>query len=271
MPFAIDRRGRPVYPTAPFGFGPAMQAPYTSYDGYGQPDDAVGGAHPLQTWSGNTPQAVNVDDGASSPGWRSGGFTPVPMFPDVFGPWRKFALGGLAGLLHASRPWSNMSGMGADDPACHDEWAKAWDWCDKELEKPRPERAVGYRNIEDCARGLVSARCGGNNLIDMPQEPPPEKPPSDPDKRDSDSDKPDDAKERDEKDIDCDEERADARRKCAAEFATGKPRDSFTGGYRNIEDCVRGHVSEYCGGGAVEPPPPPVRVKRYDLRPRRKR
>lgn len=270
MPFAADRFGRPVYPVAPFGFGAAMRAPYRrdsdDYDDGSYGDDAAGSggprAQPLQNWTGAPPQTLSVGDGdVASPTWRPG---MAPAFPDVFAPWRKGAIESIRGLLHAARPYSNLSGMGADTPECRDEWAKAWDWCANQLEKAkqgvRPGRGVGYRNVEDCARGQVSAPCGGNNLADTPPEPPPSEPPPEPWDVDSYEDDPDG----------CKKERAWARRTCAAEFRSGNPKKGMTGGYRNIEDCVNGLISEKCGG----PPPPPAPsrgVIRYNIRPKRKR
>ncbi|MBN2193846.1 MAG: hypothetical protein JW751_13610, partial [Polyangiaceae bacterium] len=51
----------------------------------------------------------------------------------------------------------------------------------------------------------------------------------------------------------CDKEWRDAYEKCA-DWITQKPSDNtrgLTGGYRNIEDCARGHVSARCGGNPV--------------------
>jgi RHS repeat-associated protein len=53
-----------------------------------------------------------------------------------------------------------------DDPECEKEWEEAEEICRQEREKPRHMRNVrltgGYPDIERCARGLVSERCGGN-------------------------------------------------------------------------------------------------------------
>jgi RHS repeat-associated protein len=57
-------------------------------------------------------------------------------------------------------------GGGGDgsDPECQEEWREARQICSGEIAKPFPNRRLtgGYKNIEDCARGLVSERCGGN-------------------------------------------------------------------------------------------------------------
>ena len=53
-----------------------------------------------------------------------------------------------------------------DDDDCETEWREAREKCERELEKPNPDKAVtgGYSDIVDCARGHVSERCGGNKL-----------------------------------------------------------------------------------------------------------
>ncbi|MDR3469836.1 MAG: hypothetical protein P4M07_28235 [Xanthobacteraceae bacterium] len=281
MPFVVDRNGRPVYPQIPFGFGVALRAPArpiaddSDDDDYGADGAAPvgrGGVQSLPNWSGGAPQPLNVQDGSGSDAqtWRPGGFTPV--LPDVFSEWRKHATAGMMGLLHALRPPSNMSGMGEDTPECRAEWAKAYKWCEDELSKDHPERSTAYRNVEDCARGEVSSRCGGNNKADMKVEPPPgNKPPEEPKKlEDADADARKDAGAgRDEEIDDCHKERMALRRQCAKELAKDNPNTAITSGYRNIEDCVTALLSKACGG-TIKPPPPP-RVKRYNLRPRRKR
>lgn len=67
-----------------------------------------------------------------------------------------------------------------DDPDCKEEWADAMDFCAKELSKPYPNRSMtgGHTTIEDCARGRVPERCGGN-----PYERPDQKQPSKPSRR----------------------------------------------------------------------------------------
>lgn len=49
---------------------------------------------------------------------------------------------------------------------CLEEWAKALADCDKMINSPNPPRGVtgGYWNPYDCARGLVSWDCKGNEL-----------------------------------------------------------------------------------------------------------
>ena len=47
---------------------------------------------------------------------------------------------------------------------CVQEWADAYERCRTLLTMPNPPRSLtgGYRSLRDCAKGFVSARCGGN-------------------------------------------------------------------------------------------------------------
>jgi len=47
---------------------------------------------------------------------------------------------------------------------CHEEWQKAIEICEDLLNSPNPSRALtgGHTTAYGCAKGLVSARCGGN-------------------------------------------------------------------------------------------------------------
>ncbi len=49
---------------------------------------------------------------------------------------------------------------------CAQEWRHAMDRCEALLATPNPSRALtgGYTDLYDCARGFVSARCGGNGV-----------------------------------------------------------------------------------------------------------
>lgn len=55
----------------------------------------------------------------------------------------------------------------ADDEGCEEEWSEARRICAEELKKPNPSLGItgGHRTVEQCSRGLVSERCGGN-LVD---------------------------------------------------------------------------------------------------------
>jgi RHS repeat-associated protein len=49
---------------------------------------------------------------------------------------------------------------------CTKEWNDAYNMCELELSKANPARGItgGYRSLYECARGLVSERCGGNRV-----------------------------------------------------------------------------------------------------------
>jgi hypothetical protein len=51
-----------------------------------------------------------------------------------------------------------------DDFECEAEWAEALDECVRELMKSTPSKRMtgGHADVYDCAKGLVSERCGGN-------------------------------------------------------------------------------------------------------------
>jgi len=55
----------------------------------------------------------------------------------------------------------------ADESDCDQEWEDAYQKCGEELSKPNPCKGItgGYSNIHDCARGHVSERCGGNEVV----------------------------------------------------------------------------------------------------------
>ena len=91
------------------------------------------------------------------------GMTPVP--PGVFDEWRKYADQGMKGLWNFCRRAIGALN-GGEDPDCNEEWEAARARCEKELSKPNPNRGItgGYRDVENCARGHVSARCGGNPI-----------------------------------------------------------------------------------------------------------
>jgi RHS repeat-associated protein len=55
-------------------------------------------------------------------------------------------------------------GLCPEPDECEREWEDAREMCRREFSKPNPSRAItgGYRDVESCARGHVSERCGGN-------------------------------------------------------------------------------------------------------------
>ena len=50
----------------------------------------------------------------------------------------------------------------------------------------------------------------------------------------------------------CEEEWKTAKELCDKELRSLDPKRGLTGGYKNPDDCERGHVSEPCGGNAVD-------------------
>jgi hypothetical protein len=61
---------------------------------------------------------------------------------------------------------------GGREPDCDEEWEDARRMCIEELSKGVPDTAItgGYFNVPDCARGLVSERCGGNKVEWKPRK-----------------------------------------------------------------------------------------------------
>jgi RHS repeat-associated protein len=97
--------------------------------------------------------------------WPDRRYTPLP--PGIFDEWNKNADKSVNDIWNFCR--RIISGAGGEDrngPGCKEEWAEARRDCEKELSKPYPNRGFtgGHRSVEDCARGLVSARCGGNGV-----------------------------------------------------------------------------------------------------------
>jgi hypothetical protein len=93
------------------------------------------------------------------------GFTPLP--PGIFDEWRRHAERGLTGLLDTYFRDTTNSGAGGGDPdgpGCYEEWKDARQLCSDELVKRKPNKRItgGHKSIDDCARGWVSERCGGN-------------------------------------------------------------------------------------------------------------
>jgi hypothetical protein len=101
--------------------------------------------------------AVPVNDQAATRPWW------IPPGPNsVFDPWADQFIKGMQGLIHYFR--SRQSLGDPDAPGCKEEWDDARQQCAKWLAQPNPPRGFtgGHRNVEDCARGHVSERCGGN-------------------------------------------------------------------------------------------------------------
>jgi len=101
--------------------------------------------------------------------WPDRGYTPLP--PGIFDEWNKNADNSIKDIWNFCRRMMSGTGDGGGDrngPGCKEEWAEARRDCERELSKPNPNPnrrfTGGHRSVEDCARGLVSARCGGNGV-----------------------------------------------------------------------------------------------------------
>ncbi|HEY6250541.1 MAG TPA: hypothetical protein VI685_11325 [Candidatus Angelobacter sp.] len=81
---------------------------------------------------------------------------------------RRFGQALIGYALYGIRTQALLMAMptGRSDDGCAEEWEAARELCSKELAKPNPNRGItgGHANIEDCARGHVSERCGGNPI-----------------------------------------------------------------------------------------------------------
>jgi hypothetical protein len=112
------------------------------------------------------PTFTVAQNNLDSPAFPQPGFTPLP--PGIFDEWRRHAERGLTGLYGAlfRDPTHSYGGSGyPDKPGCDEEWTDARKICSDELAKRMPSKKItgGHKNIEDCARGWVSERCGGNS------------------------------------------------------------------------------------------------------------
>jgi hypothetical protein len=122
---------------APFGGWPLPQAPSKTM---------------------SPPTVLAANDQAPTRPWG------VPVSPmDVFNPWLRGAIDSLDKTIGHFRSRSGYA-EDADSPECRQEWQDARELCAKEFSKPNPSRGItgGHDSIEDCARGHVSERCGGN-------------------------------------------------------------------------------------------------------------
>jgi hypothetical protein len=83
--------------------------------------------------------------------------------PGVFDPWAEHFVRGIRGLLDF-RSRAPAAAGDPNAPGCKEEWDHARETCIGWLTSPDPPRNAsgGYKSLEDCARGLVSERCGGN-------------------------------------------------------------------------------------------------------------
>ncbi len=104
---------------------------------------------------------------------------PVILSPCVVAPWLCTVIGPVLGGVvgwNLGAPSQPVSRRGGDlggprkgrprSPECDKEWQEAEEMCAEWLSQPNPPRRLtgGYTNVADCARGLVSRRCGGNKI-----------------------------------------------------------------------------------------------------------
>ncbi len=106
----------------------------------------------------------------AAPSFPRPGFTPIPP---VFVPgtpenrrWTDQAIRGVKGFVNACFRQIGNTTPNKNDPECDREWDEARAICADLLGRRNPPLGItgGFRNVEDCARGLVSERCGGNRV-----------------------------------------------------------------------------------------------------------
>jgi hypothetical protein len=128
---------RPGPAVAPFGFAPFAQP------AIGASDDRA--------------PVTEVMDYAEQPPRL---FSPVP--PDILREWRKMFVEGNTKLWNILR---RDTGVLNGDPDCDKEWEDAREMCRDMFDPGNYGRSKGvrkYNTVEECARGNVSERCGGN-------------------------------------------------------------------------------------------------------------
>jgi hypothetical protein len=95
----------------------------------------------------------------AAPGWAP---------PGIFDPWAEQFQKGMQGLLEFRSQRRGGGGGGGGErrrsPECDEEWREAYMKCHDEVYGPDPPRGWNGRPItlEQCARGRVTADCGGN-------------------------------------------------------------------------------------------------------------
>jgi hypothetical protein len=97
-----------------------------------------------------------------------------PLPPDVWEPWRQQTEQGIKGLIDWYRRVFKGSGGGGDkDPDCEEEIRAAREACIEAYANgwkgdfgagPYRKRSGGPWTIQDCMRGRISERCGGNKI-----------------------------------------------------------------------------------------------------------
>ena len=180
-PFDDKTYNRMPYGTpAPFSFGgsilplPRVQAG----DDFGRtssefPESTIGYGFGRSASSVPAWQVASSDD-PTYPSYPRPGY--APPLPDIFAPWRRYAVPAHEDLwrflFQDGFGWGSRGGD-KNGPGCKEEWEAARDLCEKELSKVHPDEGVtgGYQNTEDCAKGNVSEKCGGNVYKRKPFKP----------------------------------------------------------------------------------------------------
>ena len=122
---------------------------------------------PINSWSRpqapsnptSPPSVLAANDEAPPRPWG------LPGSPtDAFNPWLRGAVDSLDKTIRHFRSGAGYGDDAMDSPDCMEEWRDARELCAREMSKPNPSRGItgGAETIEECARGHVSERCGGN-------------------------------------------------------------------------------------------------------------
>lgn len=122
-------------------------------------------ASPLRSQS-SAPFLAASYDSSARPWWG-----PPAAPTSVWDPWYDHAIKGIQGIFDFINRRRQLTGD-PNAPGCKEEWEAARSDCAGWLSMPNPPRGLsgGYTNIEDCARGLVSERCGGNRYERDPRK-----------------------------------------------------------------------------------------------------
>lgn len=74
-------------------------------------------------------------------------------------------------LQRITRGFGLSSGGDRNGPGCKEEWKTGREMCEEQFLKQGRDLGVtgGYEDVENCARGIVSEACGGNE-VEYPDE-----------------------------------------------------------------------------------------------------